>query len=68
MVRQQISFNKGIQNPINPKGYKVDYFWSEILTPKSLLDIIENFMHLGTNISLEYDQVIKDVREKKNEV
>lgn len=63
-----LPFNKGIQNPINPYGYKVDYFWSEILTPKSLLDIIENFMHLGTDVSLEYDPAKKDVSEKKNDV
>ena len=45
-----LPFNKGLENPINDEGYKVSYLWEEILTPTSLLDILENFV-LFTNTS-----------------
>lgn len=45
-----LPFNKGNQggagNPVNPDGLKTDYLWKEILKPKSLTDIIENYAQL----------------------
>lgn len=45
-----LPFNKGYQNgkgnPPNPKGYKSDYLWQEILVKDSWLDIIQRFIHL----------------------
>ena len=55
-----LPFNKGIINPINPNGLKTSYLWEEILTPESLLDILENFVH----ISVEYDKVF-DIKSGK---
>ena len=63
-----LPYNKDIKNPINPNGYKVDYLWSEILAPRSLLDIVENFVHIGEEIDLEYDVNLDEVVEKKSEV
>ena len=45
-------WNDGAGNPPNPNGLKTDYLWKEILTPRGLTEIIEN-----------YAQVV----EKKNE-
>ncbi|MEI3376392.1 MAG: type I restriction endonuclease [Coriobacteriales bacterium] len=44
-------FNKGNGmagggNPINPKGYRTEYLYSEILAPDSLLDIIQRFVRV----------------------
>jgi len=49
---QWLPFNKGCNhgkgNPPNPKGYKTDYLWNEILTKDSWLEIIGRFIHLQT--------------------
>ena len=39
-------FNDGAGNPPNPDGLKTDYLWREILTPKGLTDILENYAQL----------------------
>ncbi len=40
-----LPYNKTFNNlETYSDGYKVDYLWKEILTPTSLLDIIENFV------------------------
>lgn len=45
-----LPFNKGWEdgagNPPNPNGLKTDYLWQEVLTPKSLTDIIENYAQI----------------------
>lgn len=45
-----LPFNKGWDdgagNPPNPHGLKTDYLWREILTRKSLTDILENYAQL----------------------
>ena len=38
-----LPFNKDIDNPINPKGPRSHYLWGAVLTPDSLLDIVEHF-------------------------
>lgn len=42
-----LPFNKGYDdgagNPPNPSGIMTDYLWKEILTPKGLTDILENY-------------------------
>ena len=35
--------NDGAGNPVNPNGLRTDYLWEEILTPESLIDILENY-------------------------
>ena len=35
--------NDGAGNPPNPDGLKTDYLWKQILTPKGLTDILENY-------------------------
>ena len=36
-------WNDGAGNPVNPNGLKTAYVWESILTPDSLMNIIENF-------------------------
>jgi type I restriction enzyme R subunit len=56
-----LPFNKGMDgsagNPVNPNGLKTAYLWEEILTKRSLSDIIEN-----------YAQVVKETDEKSGKV
>jgi len=62
-----LPFNKGIENPVNKKGHKTHYLWETILQPDTLLDLIENFVHIRTDSEKEYDPKIKKVVEKKSE-
>jgi type I restriction enzyme, R subunit len=41
-------WNAGAGNPPNPKGLKTDYFWKQILTPRGLTDILENYAQVVT--------------------
>lgn len=63
-----LPFNKGLENPINPNGYRVSYMWEEILTPTSLLDILENFVLFTQETDLIWSDEKKKVIEKKKSV
>jgi type I restriction enzyme R subunit len=39
-------FNDGAGNPPNPNGLKTAYLWEEILTPRGLTDILENYAQI----------------------
>jgi type I restriction enzyme R subunit len=38
--------NDGAGNPPNAQGLKTDYLWKEILTPRGLTDILENYAQI----------------------
>ena len=57
-----LPFNKDIKNPINPNGVKTAYLWEDILTPKSLLDILENFVHVSRETEMVYNETTKEVK------
>jgi type I restriction enzyme, R subunit len=38
--------NDGAGNPTNPNGLKTDYLWKEVLTPQSLVNILENYAQI----------------------
>lgn len=39
-----LPFNKDVRNPEDSRGFKTAYLYEDILSPDSLLDIIENFV------------------------
>ncbi|WP_418284846.1 DEAD/DEAH box helicase family protein [Halorubrum sp. DTA46] len=43
-----LPFNKGYEegagNPPNPSGYRTSYFWKYLLSPDSVLDVVQNFI------------------------
>ena len=41
-------WNDGAGNPPNPDGLKTDYLWKQILTPRGLTDILENYAQVVT--------------------
>ena len=63
-----LPYNKGMENPVNPNGFQTHYLWEEVLTPTSVLDLIENFVHIREETEKEYDPKIQKVVEKKSEV
>jgi len=54
-----LPYNKDINNPI-VDGYKSEYLWKEILTSESLIDIIENFVHIAE----EEEKIFNDKTQK----
>lgn len=63
-----LPFNKGLENPKNPDGYRVSYMWEEILTPTSLLDILENFVLYTKESDFIWSDEKNKVIEKKKSV
>ena len=50
-----LPFNKTLNNlETKSDGFKVDYLWKEVLTPTSLLDIIENFRVVYSHLQITY--------------
>ena len=39
-------WNDGAGNPPNPDGLKTDYLWKQVLTPRSLTEILENYAQI----------------------
>ena len=39
-------WNDGAGNPPNPAGLKTDYLWKEVLTPRGLTNILENYAQI----------------------
>ena len=61
-------FNKGIDNPVNPKGHKTAYLWADILQPNNLIELINNFIHEQETTEKVYDAEIRAVRDEKSRV
>tara|TARA_Y100001968_G_scaffold84523_1_gene75650 strand:- start:308 stop:3244 length:2937 start_codon:yes stop_codon:yes gene_type:complete len=61
-------FNRDLVNPEVKKGYRTKYFWEEILTPDSLLDIIENFVHLSKPQEILFNEKTGKIDVKTKEV
>ncbi len=63
-----LPYNRGLENPLVESGYRSKYLWEEILTPDSLLDVIENFVHLSKEEVLYFDEKSQSVKKKAKEV
>ena len=50
-----IPYNKDVENTIISDDYKSSYFWKEILTKDSILEIIENFAHVAEENDIYFD-------------
>ncbi len=63
-----LPYNKDIENPVNPNGHKTHYLWEDILQPNSMLDLIENFVHIREEKETVYDSKVGKVIDKKKEL
>lgn len=63
-----LPYNKDIENPVNPDDHKTSYLWEEILQPDSLLDLIENFVHVREEVEKVYDPETKRIVDEKSEI
>ncbi|KAF5436641.1 type I restriction enzyme, R subunit [Candidatus Methanophagaceae archaeon] len=61
-----LPFNKDTENPVNPNGHKTAYLWEDILQPDTLLNLINDYLHIHTKTEKNWDKtrgVIKSTRE-----
>lgn len=63
-----LPYNKDIENPVNPNGHKTHYLWEDILQPGSMLDLIENFVHIREEKETVYDSKLGKVVDKKKDL
>ena len=56
MKTKFLPYNKDIGNPIVEGDYRTEYLWNEILTPTSLLEIIENFVLVSKEVDKVWDE------------
>jgi type I restriction enzyme R subunit len=60
-----LPFNKGLDN-FNPDGFATSYLWEDVLTKDSLLDLLQNYINVQTDVEKEYDNATKSLKEKKS--
>lgn len=60
-----LPFNKALDN-FNEKGFATSYLWEDVLTKDSLLDLIQNYINIQTDVEKEYDSATKSLKEKKS--
>ena len=63
-----LPYNKDIENPSVSDDYSTEYLWNDILSPDSLLDIIENFVVVVKETDKEWSGVKNTIVEKTNEI
>ena len=63
-----LPYNKDIENPVNPVGHKTHYLWEDILQPNSMLDLIENFVHISHQTEKVFDSKAGKVVDKKSDI
>ena len=51
-----LPFNLDTENPVNPHGHKTAYLWEDILQPDTLLDLIQNYLHIQRNTEKYFDK------------
>jgi len=63
-----LPYNKDIENPVNPNGHKTHYLWEDILQPDSMLDLIENLVHIREETEKVYNSKVEKVVDKKTQL
>jgi type I restriction enzyme R subunit len=63
-----LPYNRDLENPPVENGYRTKYLWEEILIPNSLLDILENFVHVSEEKEFFFNDKTQKIDTKKKEV
>ena len=63
-----LPYNRDLENPPVENGYRTKYLWEEVLTPDSLLDILENFVHMSEEKEFFFNDKKKEIDTKTKEV
>ena len=60
-------FNKDSENPVNPNGHKTHYLWEDLWQASTLLELINNYLHVQAIAERSYDPTTGSVTEKVSE-
>ena len=63
-----LPYNRDLVNPPVETGYRTKYMWEEILTPASMLDIVENFVHLSHEKEFFFNKKKEKIDSKINQI
>ena len=63
-----LPYNRDLENPPVDPGYRTKYLWEEILPPSSLLDILENFVHVSKEKEFFFNDKTQKIDSKVKEV
>lgn len=62
-----LPFNKDTENPVNPNGHKTAYLWEDIWQKDTLLNLLQNYLHVQQITEKVYDSKQGQVVEKEEE-
>lgn len=60
-----LPFNRGLDN-FNENGFATSYLWEDVLNKDSLLDLLQNYINVQTDVEKEYDNTTKNLKDKKS--
>lgn len=63
-----LPYNRDLENPEVHNGYRTEYLWKDILTPNSVLDILENFVQVTEEKSFFFNDTTQKIDTKKSEL
>ena len=63
-----LPYNRDLENPPVKSGYRTKYLWEEILPPSSILDILENFVHVSKEKEFFFNKKTQKIDSKVKEV
>lgn len=63
-----LPYNRDLENPPVESGYRTKYLWENILPPDSILDILENFVHVSPEKKYFFNEKKQKVDTKTSEV
>ena len=63
-----LPYNRDLENPPVDNGYRTEYLWEEILTPSSLLDVLENFVHVSKEKEYFFNEKTQKIDSKVKEI
>ncbi len=60
-----LPFNQHLKN-FNSNGFATSYLWEEVLRKDSLMDLVQNYISLQTDVKKVYDPKTKQLKEEKD--
>jgi len=63
-----LPYNRDLENPPVENGYRTKYLWEDVLSPTSVLDILENFAHVSKEKEFFFKDKTKKIDTKTKEV
>lgn len=63
-----LPYNQDSENPVNPDGFRTHYLWENILQINSILDLVENFVHIREETKRIYDSNLGRMTDKTSQL